>query len=86
LSIIREKPPRTEPFVVVEHLEHIIYLKYNPKYTLESRDGSLEKIHVCYNAVPSICLPIRLATATHPEPWDIKVLEDCIDLKEVHFS
>jgi pyrimidine operon attenuation protein/uracil phosphoribosyltransferase len=39
-----------------------------------------------WDAVPSACLPISLATIIDPEHRDIKVHEDYIVLKEKHIA
>jgi hypothetical protein len=113
LSIIKEKPTRTEPFVVAEHLEHIRDWKsfITPYLRSDELIGTCQPHHfrffmedniprvqskmyartprwepemgyACLDTVPSTRLPIGLAEITEPEPRDIKVLEDYIDLKE----
>jgi hypothetical protein len=112
LSIKKEKPTRTEPFVVAEHLEHIRdwksfitpYLRSNEligtsqphhfrffmednipwvqsKMYARTLRWEPEMEYACLDTVPSARLPIGLAEITEPEPRDIKVLEDYIDLK-----
>jgi hypothetical protein len=36
----------------------------------------------CLDTMPSACLPIGLIEITQPEPHDIKVLKEYIDLRE----
>jgi hypothetical protein len=42
--------------------------------------------YACLDTVPSARLPIGLAEVTEPEPRDIKILEDYIDLKETQIA
>jgi hypothetical protein len=112
LSIKKEKPTRTEPFVVAEHLEHIRdwksfitpYLRSDeligtsqPHHFRFFMEDNIPRVqskmyartprcepemgYACLDTVPSARLPIGLAEITEPEPRDIKVLEDYIDLK-----
>jgi hypothetical protein len=117
LSTIKLNPPRTEPFVVAEHLEYIRDLKSfitpflradeligtsQPHHFRFYKDSSIPRVqskmyarsprwepevgYACLDAVPSARLPIGLVEVTHPEPRDIKVLEDYIKLKERHIA
>jgi hypothetical protein len=40
----------------------------------------------CLDVVPSIGLPIGLVVVSDPEPRDIKVLEEYIDIKKKHIA